>query len=89
MYCIIFNDVLFSPTVPVDWIYDLKGRAPKPGKALMNTEKGSGYVFKDKDLDRTFSIAGMSVGVCLRVFVCVSLLEGESKRVWIDAHFVG
>jgi hypothetical protein len=31
---------------------------PKPGKALMNTAKGPGYIFKDKDLDRSFPVEG-------------------------------
>eukprot|EP00123_Amoebidium_parasiticum_P013297 comp21883_c0_seq1/m.31324 comp21883_c0_seq1/g.31324 ORF comp21883_c0_seq1/g.31324 comp21883_c0_seq1/m.31324 type:complete len:627 (-) comp21883_c0_seq1:472-2352(-) len=57
-YVIIFNNVLYNPPNGVNAIYDLKGRVPKPGKALQNTQKvGSNYVFKDKDLDRKFYLA--------------------------------
>eukprot|EP00123_Amoebidium_parasiticum_P011231 comp20595_c1_seq1/m.26535 comp20595_c1_seq1/g.26535 ORF comp20595_c1_seq1/g.26535 comp20595_c1_seq1/m.26535 type:complete len:643 (-) comp20595_c1_seq1:169-2097(-) len=57
LYAIIFNNVLYNPISGIAAKYDLKGRVPKPGKALQNTEKaGTDYVFKDKDLDRKFYI---------------------------------
>eukprot|EP00123_Amoebidium_parasiticum_P017891 comp24018_c2_seq3/m.42935 comp24018_c2_seq3/g.42935 ORF comp24018_c2_seq3/g.42935 comp24018_c2_seq3/m.42935 type:complete len:369 (-) comp24018_c2_seq3:235-1341(-) len=55
LYTIIFVNVLYNPPRGINAIYDLKGRVPKPGKALQNTVKmGTDYVFKDKDLDRKF-----------------------------------
>eukprot|EP00123_Amoebidium_parasiticum_P008624 comp18922_c0_seq1/m.21111 comp18922_c0_seq1/g.21111 ORF comp18922_c0_seq1/g.21111 comp18922_c0_seq1/m.21111 type:complete len:624 (-) comp18922_c0_seq1:225-2096(-) len=57
MHVIIFTNVTYNPAYGTLAIYDLKGRVPKPGKALRNTDKiGTNYVFKDKDLDRKFII---------------------------------
>eukprot|EP00124_Ichthyophonus_hoferi_P000916 Ihof_evm1s40 gene=Ihof_evmTU1s40 len=56
-YIIVFANVLYNPKYSILSIYDLKGRAAKPGKALQNTAKiGTDYVFKDKDLDRNFPL---------------------------------
>eukprot|EP01134_Creolimax_fragrantissima_P003926 CFRG3926T1 len=59
LYIMIFNNVLYGvPRELRTATYDLKGRVPKPGKALMNQGMGSEYVFKDKDLDRVFPVKG-------------------------------
>eukprot|EP01134_Creolimax_fragrantissima_P007821 CFRG7821T1 len=57
VYVMIFTNVCYYQHGEMNATYDLKGRVPKPGKALQNTAKmGTSYIFKDKDLDRKFCI---------------------------------
>ncbi|KNC74372.1 hypothetical protein SARC_13078 [Sphaeroforma arctica JP610] len=57
MHVMIFTNVCYFPHGEMCATYDLKGRVPKPGKALQNTAKiGTSYIFKDKDLDRKFFV---------------------------------
>jgi len=52
------NNVLWTKdSLPLHRVYDLKGRAPKPGKDRRKLDVDpSKYTFKDNDLERWFSI---------------------------------
>ena len=65
LYLFVSNNVIHSPpALPVHQIYDLKGRAPKPGKHL-RLEKTpqpdlAGRILKDNDVNRSWIMSSQS-----------------------------
>lgn len=48
----------FPPGVKVDEVYDLKGRASKPGKSPSERERVSTGAIKDNEITRIFALRG-------------------------------